>query len=140
MARNKRLGEQLVEWGVITPKEVQAALEHGKVKGLRLGEALVDLKMCNEAQVFKALAQQHNMEYVDVARTDLPGNATTLIPEDLIRKYLILPLGIENGRLRVVVHDPLDLEMLDILRFRLHKEMKPVLAPRSRIKELIDDL
>ncbi len=140
MAKSKRLGELLIDWGIISAKEVQKALDHGKVKGLRIGEALVDLKLAQENQVYKALAQQHNMEYVEVTASSLPANFTNLVPEDLMRKYLILPLGTESGRLRVVVHDPLDLEMLDILRFRLHKEIKPVLAPRGRIKAVLDDV
>ena len=49
---------------------------------------------------------------------------SNLIPDDLMRKYLILPLGKENGKLRLAIHDPLDLEMLDILRFRLNKEIR----------------
>jgi type IV pilus assembly protein PilB len=142
MAKSKRLGELLTEWGVITAKEVNAGLEHAKTKRMRLGEALIDLKLCNESQVFKALAQQNNMEFVDLDRGSVPPNVTSLVPEDLIRKYIILPLGAENsGRtLRIAVHDPLDLEMQDILRLRLGKTIKPVLAPRSRIRAVIDDL
>ena len=136
----KKLGEQLVEWGIISQKEVQKALDHAKAKNLRIGEALVDLKLCSESNVYKALAAQHSMEYVEVDRGSLPENATTLVPEDLMRKYLILPLGMENGRLLIAVHDPLDLEMLDILRFRLHKEIRTRLAPRSRIKSVMDQL
>src|SRR3954451_14346571 len=113
----KRLGDILVEWGIVQPQEVQRALDHAKSKNMRLGEALVDLKLCSESNVYKALAAQHNMEYVEVDRASVPANATTLVPEDLMRKSLILPLGMENGRLRIAVHDPLDLEMLDILRF-----------------------
>jgi type IV pilus assembly protein PilB len=141
MAKSKRLGELLVEWGVITPKEVDKGLDHAKVKRIRLGEALIDLKLCNESQVFKALAQQQNMEFVDLDRGELANNPTQLIPEDLIRKYMILPLGVEGGgrTLRVAVHDPLDLEMVDILRMRLGKNIKPVLTPRSRIKAVIDE-
>ena len=142
MAKSMRLGETLVEIGIITAKEVEKGLDHAKVKRIRLGEALIDLKLCNESQVYKALAMQNNMEYADVDRGDLPQNATTLIPQDLIRKYLILPLGVEGGgrTLRVAVHDPLDLEMFDILRMRLGKSIKPVLAPRTRIKGVIDEL
>src|SRR3954468_20888364 len=140
MAKNKRLGELLVEWGVINPKQVQSALDHAKAKGLRVGEALMDLKLCSESQVFKGLATQNNMEYIDLGRADLPPNPTGLIPEDLIRKYIILPLGMESGRLRVAVHDPLDLEILDVLRVRLGKTIRPVLAPRSRIKDIIDEM
>ncbi len=138
--QQKKLGELLVEWGIISPKEVAKALEHGKKQGLRIGEALIDLKLCGESNVYKALAAQHNMDYVDLEKSSIPPNAAGLIPDDLMRKYLIVPLGMENGKMRVAVHDPLDLEMLDILRFRLHKEIRTSLAPRGRIKQLLDEL
>ncbi|HZN69469.1 MAG TPA: ATPase, T2SS/T4P/T4SS family [Tepidisphaeraceae bacterium] len=136
----KKLGEILVEWGIISQKEVTKALDHAKAKNLRVGEALVDLKLCSESNVYKALAQQHNMEYVELDRNAVPANAGALVPEDLMRKYLILPLGMENGRLRIAVHDPLDLEMLDILRYRLNKQIRTSLAPRGRIKTIQDQL
>jgi len=136
----KKLGEILTEWGIISQKEVTKALDHAKAKNLRVGEALVDLKLCSESNVFKALAQQHNMEYVELDRNQIPANAAALVPEDLMRKYLILPLGMENGRLRIAVHDPLDLEMLDVLRYRLNKQIRTSLAPRGRIKSIQDSL
>ena len=138
--QQKRLGEILVEWGIIQPKEVDRALEHAKSKNLRIGEALIDLKLCSEPNVYKALAAQHNMEYVDLDKNSVPPNAVNLVPDDLMRKYLILPLGVENGKLRLAVHDPLDLEMDDILRFRLNKELRKVLAPKGRIKSVLDQL
>ena len=136
----KKLGEILVEWGIISAKEVTKAMDHAKAKNLRIGEALVDLKLCSESNVYKALAQQHNMEYVELDRNAVPANAGALVPDDLMRKYLILPLGMENGRLRIAVHDPLDLEMLDILRYRLNKQIRTSLAPRSRIKSIQDQM
>src|SRR6476646_9161028 len=138
--QQKRLGEILVDWGIISAAEVNRALEHGKSKNTRIGEALVDLKLASETNVYKALAAQHNMEYSDVDKSSVPPNAVSDIPDDLMRKYLILPLGKENGKLRIAIHDPLDLEMLDILRFRLNKEMRTVLAPKGRIKNILDEL
>src|SRR3978361_452412 len=132
--QQKRLGEILVEWGIVSAQEIQRALEHGKTKNLRIGEAFVDLKLCSEPNVYKGLAAQHNMEYVDLDKNAVPPNAGNDIPDDLMRKYLLLALGKENGKLRVAIHDPLDLEMLDILRFRLNKEVRTVLAPKGRIK------
>ena len=141
MARQqKKLGEILIEWRIINAKELTKALEHAKSKNLRIGEALVDLKLCSETNVYKALAAQHNMEYVDLDKSSVPPNAGNLIPDELMRKYLILPLGTESGKLRVAIHDPLDLEMLDILRFRLNKDIRTVLAPKSRIKGLMDEI
>ena len=138
--QQKRLGEILIEWGIVKPNEVAKGLEHAKTKNLRIGEALIDLKLCSETNVYKALATQHNMEYVEVDRASIPPNASSLIPEDLMRKYLILPLGVEGGKLRIAVHDPLDLEMLDILRYRLNKQIRTSLAPRSRIKSIQDQM
>jgi type IV pilus assembly protein PilB len=141
MARTqKKLGEILVEWGILTAADVAKALEHAKTKNLRLGEALIDLKLCSETHVYKALATQYNMEYFDLEKSSVPPNAAEMIPDDLMRKHLILPLGLENGRMRVAIHDPLDLEMLDILRFRLNKELRPVLASKGRIKSIQDEM
>ncbi len=140
MAKSKRLGEFLVEWKFISEREVQAALDHGKARGIRIGEALIDLKLAQESQVYKALAAQNNMEYVDLNSTSIAPNAVGLIPSDVIRKFLILPLGMDGNRIRAAVHDPLDLETLDILRLRLGKTIKPVLASRGRIKAVIDDM
>ncbi|HEX2971273.1 MAG TPA: ATPase, T2SS/T4P/T4SS family, partial [Tepidisphaeraceae bacterium] len=141
MARHqKKLGEILVEWGIINPKEQAKAVEHAKSKNLRIGEALQDLKLCSENNVYKALAAQHNMEYIDLEKSSVAPNAASLIPDELIRKHLILPLGLENGKIRVAIHDPLDLETLDILRFRLNKEIRTVLAPKTRIKRVLDEM
>jgi type IV pilus assembly protein PilB len=136
----KRLGDILIEWGIVSQREVAKALEHAKAKRMRIGEALVDLKVCSESNVYKALAQQHNMEYFDLDKSAVPPSPGTLVPEDLMRKYMILPLGLENGKLRLAIHDPLDLEMLDILRFRLNREVRTVLAPKGRIKDILDSL
>jgi type IV pilus assembly protein PilB len=138
--QQKRLGELLMEWGTLTPKDLEKALQHGKTQNLRIGEALIDLKLCTDTAVYKALAAQHNMEFIDLEKSSIPPNAVNSVPDDLMRKYLILPLGNENGKLRLAVHDPLDLEMLDILRFRLHKEIRTVLAPKNRIKSILDEL
>src|SRR3954451_8275951 len=139
--QQKKLGEILIEWGAVKAAEVEKALAHAKAKKMRIGEALVDLKMASETQVYKALASQQSMEYVDLEKSGIPPEAVNQIPDDIMRKYLILPLGKENGRLKIAIHDPLDLEMLDILRFRLGgKEVRPVLAPKGRIKGILDEL
>ena len=138
--QQKKLGEILVEWGFLNPKELNRALEHAKAKSLRLGEAMQDLKLCSENHVYKALAAQHNMEFIDLDKGAIPPNVVNMIPDDLMKKHLVLPLGQENGRLKVAIHDPLDLELVDILRFRLNREIRTVLASKGRIKKYLDDL
>jgi type IV pilus assembly protein PilB len=135
----KKLGEILVEWDILKPAEIDKALAHAKTKGLRLGEALVDLKAATESQVYKALAQQQSVEFIDLDKAGLPPNAVNLIPDDLMKKYAILPLGMEGGKLKVAVSD-MDFEMLDVLQFRLGKSVKPVFVTRTRIKQLLDEM
>ena len=81
----KKLGEILVEWGAVKPAEVEKALAHAKTKNMRIGEALVDLKLAGETQVYKALASQHSMEYVDLDKSGIPPEAVNLIPDDIMR-------------------------------------------------------
>ena len=108
----KKLGEILVEWGTLKTAEIDKGLAYSKQKGLRLGESLIDMKLATEAQVYKALAQQQNMEYIDLEKSSIPPNAVNLIPDDLMKKYIIIPLGKEGGKLRLAIHDPLDFEVL----------------------------
>jgi len=139
MARQqKKLGEILVDLGIVKTADVNQALEHGKAKRMRLGEALVDLKLASEANVYKALAAQNGMEFVDLESVTIPANAGSLVPDELMRKYTIVPLALEGNKLKLAIHDPTDLEMLDILRFRLNKDLKNVLAAKGQIKAKLD--
>jgi len=140
MARKKRqlLGETLVEWGVVSPVGVEEALQHAKDHRLRIGEALVALGLCDEEDVTKALAIQFDMEYVDLDRNAPSSAEMHLIPEDIIRKHLVLPMGKEDGRLKVIITDPLDLETLDMLHFRLNADLDTCLASRTKIRTYID--
>ena len=140
MARKrKKIGEILVEWKVVTEAQVNQALSIAKGTGKRIGEALVEAGMCKEADVAKALASQFDMEFINL---DAPGAAEdvdmTLVPQELIKKHLILPLQKTNGRLKLVIHDPMDLELLDLLRFRLNSEIDTAIAPKSSIKAFLD--
>jgi type IV pilus assembly protein PilB len=148
MARSqKKIGEILVASGILTQEQVETALGMQKGVGKRLGEVLVDAGFCTEDDVARALARQFRIEYVDVLD---PAVASQVDPasmsskpgvaNDLIKKHLILPLGKDSrGRLRLAVSDPTNLELQDMLRFRLNVEVDPVVASRGRIKQYIEE-
>ena len=140
MARQrKRLGEILQEWGSLSEQQVKQALSVASGSGRRLGEALIETGMCKEEDIAKALATQFDMEYISLDQKETTSQIDmSLIPEDLIKKHLVLPMGSDNGRLKLVIHDPMDLELLDLLRFRLNRELDTVIAPKSAIKSFID--
>jgi type IV pilus assembly protein PilB len=141
MARKqrKRIGEILQEWGVVTKSGVKEALDHAQREYVRLGDAFVALGLADETDVTKALALQYDMEYIDLDKNTVQPGQLDLIPDELIRKHLILPLAREDGRVKVIITDPLDLETLDMLRFRLNADLEPCLAPKSKLRSLIDE-
>ena len=123
----------------MSKEDADRAAEYGLNNGKRMGEALVELELASEEDVTRALAKQHGMEYVEVNRSTISPEAVGLIPEKLIKQNDILPMSSDNGKLMVVIPDPLDLDTLDMLRFRLGvSDVEPVLAPRSRIRQYIE--
>ena len=142
MARQrKKLGEILQEWGTISDSQIQQALGIAKGSGKRLGEALVEARFCKEEDIAKGLASQFDMEFIDLGGSDVKDRIdTATVPEDLIKKHLILPLGKVDGRLKLVIHDPMDLELLDLLRFRLNCEIDTAIASKGAIKSFIDGM
>jgi type IV pilus assembly protein PilB len=140
MARlRKKLGEILVGWGAITNEQAEKAASLAKASGKRLGEALVEAGFAKEDQVAKALATQFGMEYVDLASNGVAEKIDLkLMPDDLVKKYLILPMSKTGNRLQLLIHDPMDLELFDMLRFRLNVELDLRLSSKSAIKKFLD--
>ena len=144
MARKTRvrlkLGEILMKQELLTKDQLEQALSLARGSGRRLGESIVEAGFCTDVQIAEGLAEQFGMEYVSLQE---PEQVETIdidaAPVDLVRKHLILPAGVSNGRMKIIVHDPMDLELLDLLRFRLNVELDTVIAPRSAIKAYIDE-
>jgi type IV pilus assembly protein PilB len=136
--RRKKLGEILLSWNLITPNSLADALAFAQQQGKRIGEALVELELVSEEDVTKALATQFDLEYVDLDKNVVVPSALDLVPESIIKQDRVLPMSYDDGRLKVIISDPLDLELLDKLRFRLNMEIDVALAPRGKIQRYID--
>jgi type IV pilus assembly protein PilB len=140
MARKrKKLGEILKEFKKVTDAQIQQALGIAKGTGKRIGEALVEAGICKEEDIAKALAAQFDMEYIDLDAKEASKNIDlSLVPDDLIKKHLILPMGKSGGRMKLCIYDPMNLELLDLLRFRLNTEIETAIAPKSAIKSFLE--
>ena len=136
--RRKKLGEILVSWDLLEPNALADAIAYASEHGKRIGEALVELELVSEDDVSKALATQYDLEYVDLDKNVVVPATLELVPQELITRHTILPMSKNGDRLKVIIHDPLDLELLDLLRFRLNMEIETALAPRSKIQRFID--
>jgi type IV pilus assembly protein PilB len=137
MNPRKRLGEILNEWGTVTDKQVREGLERQSKSGRRLGEVLVGMGACEEQDVAKALALQFDMEYVELDIGTMNPQVMEMVPEAMMEEYQIVPLDYTDGRLRVAITDPLDLESVDAIRFRLNMDVDCVLASRQAVRQVI---
>ena len=135
----KKIGEILISRGLITQEQLDTALTVSKGQGKRIGETLIDTGMCKEEDIAKALAEQFGRPYVDPTQDAVASKVDLkLIPEDMIKKYLVLPIGKEKNRLQLVIHDPKNLETLDLLRFKTGMEIDLHIAARGKIKQFLE--
>ncbi|HDS85685.1 MAG TPA: type II/IV secretion system protein [Phycisphaerales bacterium] len=136
--KQRHLGEILYRKGFVDKNNLIRALKKSKTTNKRLGETLLEMGLATEDQITEALAKQFNLEYVNLDEVEIPANASKLIPEDLIKKHRVVPLGQDNGELKIAIKDPMDLDLLDLLRFRLNTELRCCLASPTKIDTFIN--
>ncbi|MHC4738543.1 MAG: GspE/PulE family protein [Planctomycetota bacterium] len=135
----KRLGEILYKAGVVKKEPLINAIKTSRANNKRLGQVLLELGLLNEEILTKAIAKQFGLKYINLDNITIPPETAGLIPEDLIKRHNVLPLGMDNGRLRLIISDPLDLDAMDAVRFRLNTELDCSLASPSKIRSFIEE-
>jgi type IV pilus assembly protein PilB len=140
MAKQRRhLGEILFKAGLVEKQALINAIKTSKSTNKRLGQVLVELGLLDEETLTKALAKQFGMKYVDLDQISIPSDAKKIIPEDLMKRHNILPLSVANGRLKLIISDPMDLDMMDSVRLRLNKELECHLANPKKIRAYLEE-
>jgi type II secretory ATPase GspE/PulE/Tfp pilus assembly ATPase PilB-like protein len=134
-----RLGEFLVEAGLATDADITRALEEQrKKKGRRLGQILVDLGIVDEVTVCKTLGRKFHMAFVDLDVIPIPREVADEIPEQVIRRYRVLPIKSDERTITIAISDPMALEAIDMLRFSTKKQIVDVVATITQLDEHID--
>lgn len=128
----------LIKRGVISRDQLQEATAVQKSTGAKLADALVKLGYCSAQDVMTAIAEFHNLQFVDLTEMTIPAAVVELVPESVARENVILPLAQDNGTLKIIMSDPMDLDTIQKLQFILNKDIQPVLAPREQIIEAIN--
>jgi type IV pilus assembly protein PilB len=130
--------EILIRQGIISPEQLAEAVEMADESGMKLPDALTRLGYATGDEVMRAMAEQHGREYVNLSEVAIPPSVVELVPESVARENAVLPLAEGDGRLTVIVSDPLDFETIDKLRFILNRQIEIALAPRESILEAIN--
>ena len=116
--RKKRLGEILVEAGVITPEKIEEALvtQRAQKNGDKLGTVLLDMGYIKEQQMVDALTEQLGYESINLSMVRISEEITKLADEAILRKYNLVPFGFSEKNpnvLKVAMSDPLDIRAID---------------------------
>jgi type IV pilus assembly protein PilB len=109
----------LVRDGLLSVDQLEAALAEKEESGKRLGEIVVERGWVSGAALACALAEQHELEYLELTRRELDPAATALLPEKFARRYHAVPVAFEQESLLVAVADPTDVVTSDDLRLAL---------------------
>ncbi|ATB48923.1 general secretion pathway protein GspE [Corallococcus macrosporus] len=128
----KKIGELLVEAGVVTEEQVRVALgRRGAYGGQRLGEVLVAQGLCTPTHIARALSAQHALPFVELPE-EIPPDVVGLVSVDFQSEHRIVPFRLElegrSERIHVAVEDPGDVTLVDELRFQLRKQMRVFVA------------
>jgi type IV pilus assembly protein PilB len=147
----KRIGDILIEDGIITPQQLEQALQEGKATNSPLGAVLNRLGYIDEITLGKALAKLHGLQYIDTSQIDIDPEVMKLIPVDFIKRHMVVPyrMDAKYKRLEVIMARPDNLHILDevtlltgyrpIPRVSTHKELVALLDKFYRNRASTDD-
>ncbi len=127
--------EILRDLGLVTRQHVEEARANISPQGLL--KTLVASGIISEEDIVRALASQNNMEFVDIDESPIDPKAIECIESDDARRYQALPIGFRESALLVAISDPMAMQVMDDLSFKLQREVEFVCAAPEAIRKLI---
>jgi len=133
-----RLGDMLLAQGVVDAKGLGKALSLQKNRRVPLGEALLSLGLAKESQIWRALAQQQKLPFVDLEGDVAKGGRIKpaiidLVPAEVVEEQRVVPVATKDGKLVLAVDDPLKTFSLDTLQFVLDQDLAAAIATPTGI-------
>ncbi|QNU68109.1 Flp pilus assembly complex ATPase component TadA [Ruminiclostridium herbifermentans] len=134
----KRLGDLLLEVGMITQEQLDAAIEFQKKTGEKLGNAITKLGYATEDDIIQVLEFQLGIPHVKLEKYNIEKLACSSIPESIARRYGLIPIKKDKGILTVAMSDPLNVFAIDDVRIYSGLEVQPVIANNASVIKAID--
>jgi type IV pilus assembly protein PilB len=101
-------------------------------------DVLMKLGHCNAQDVMSAIVEIHGRQSIDLTDMTIPRSVIDLVPESVARENYVLPLGQDQGCLKIVMSDPSNIDLIEKLQFIFRSDIQPLLAPRAQIIEAIN--
>ena len=130
-----QIDQLLLQKGLISQQQLELA--HSQRNGHRIDEQLVEMGVLTEEDALRTWADTLGMEYVDLQNTEIDLDLLRTFPMTVIYRHSVLPFREVDGLVHVATGDPFDLESLDELSSLSGRELKPVLARKSEVVEMI---
>lgn len=134
----KKLGELLVEAGILSEEQLNEALEARKGSDKKIGEVIIDKGFAAEKQIMEFLEYQLKIPLVDFNKINIQANIPRLISEAMARKHNLIPISKDGNIITVAMADPLDIFAIDDVRMASGLEVKPLLGSKKEILTFID--
>ena len=134
---NIKIGQLLLNSGIITNKQLEKALSKQSEEGSRIGYHLVNIQAISEEDLNKFLARQQSIESADLNKSEIEEDIIHLISGDIARRYEVIPIKREGRKLIVAMTDPNNLFAIDDLRFSLGMDIEPHICASSMIKKAL---
>jgi type IV pilus assembly protein PilB len=138
ITENFRLGEMLVTEGLISQDQLKEALDTQKRSGKRLGDTLVNMGFISEEAMASALSKQLGIPYITLYNYEIDPEIIKNIPEEIVRKYRIIPVDKTGNTLTVALSDPANIFILDELKILTKCEIIPLISYESDISRAIE--
>jgi type IV pilus assembly protein PilB len=140
VVKRKRLGDILIEAGLIDQKKLQEAIELQKISKERLGKILVQFGYVSEEEIMRTLSHQLHIPFVDLSKQILDKRLVLLVPQNVAENYLLVPISENKRILTVAMADPLNILAIDELTIRTKMSIDPVIALEVEIRRAIEEL
>jgi len=132
-----KLGDMLREQGLITEEQLRKTLDQQKSAGGRIGYHLVQMGFVTEEQVTTCLSRQFGVPSVNLANYGIDRDVTKLIPMEVAKKYLVMPISRVGMTLTVAMADPSNVFAIDDIKFMTGYNIEPVVAAEAGVIESI---
>ncbi len=136
--KKKRLGELLLEANKITEKDLLKALEEQKKYGDKLGKSIVKLGLLSEREIIDTVSRQLGIPVININELTIPEELIRLIPSEMAKGSLVMPVIKRHNLLKLAMVDPLDINAMDNVARVVKMEIEPLMVTESDLKQALE--
>lgn len=135
---SKQLGELLIERKIITPRQLNEALEIQKQRGGLIGEILVMLGYATEEQIAQALTAQFGFPYLPLVNYEIDPAVVNIIPINVSRQYCLIPIDKIGNSLSIAMSNPLNTQAIEDIELITNCKIQTFVSTATEIKKAIE--